>query len=86
MATSPNSILRRGVWLILLLLAVIAALWLSETRVGRGVLVIVVFATVVGGAIGWLSARGSRLSGSGRDPMDIGDAGSASRHDKGPGF
>lgn len=75
--------LRRGVWIIVLIFALIAALWINETRVGRGVLLIIGFVVVVGGAVLWLSGRGSRLPGSGRDPEDLGDAGDADeRHQR----
>jgi len=49
--------LRRGLWIIVLIFALIAALWINETRVGRGVLLIIGFAAVVGAVVVWRSGR-----------------------------
>jgi hypothetical protein len=50
--------LRRGLWIIVLIVALIAALWINETRVGRGVLLIIGFVAAVGGVVVWRSSRG----------------------------
>jgi hypothetical protein len=62
----------------ILIIAILAGLgagyWLAPSRQVKGICLLLLFLLAVGIVVAWLAKTSGRLSSSGRDPQDIGDA------------